>query len=121
MSVISKFVYSVLLFSASITQSEAREAIRVDHGGARLIEFPMGVQTVIVGDAGVIQLTLLDDKTIVINGLAVGITNLIALTRESSVPKNYQIIVDENQDFTTTIFRGENAQRLSCSPRCRPI
>lgn len=112
---------AMLLSIITVSVSAAPNEIVIPNGNARVLELPSKVATIIIGNPEIVQATLIDDKTMVVSGLALGETNLITLAKDGSIASSIQIFVNENEMNTLTIFRRETAQHLSCTPYCRPI
>lgn len=110
-----------LVIHATTVQTSATEVVRVENGKALILSFASDIRTVIVGNPELIQVTVVDDKTVVLNGIALGVTNLVTLTKDGRTKADYQIVVDENIEYAATIYRGINTERLNCTPNCRPI
>ena len=98
----------------------ARNAsLRIGH--AEVLRFPMSVGTIVVGDAGVIDATAVNDSTVILTALAAGQTNVLVLGQDGAVLTRLNIGVGVPQGQRTTVYRGTGRSVLVCSPECVPL
>jgi Flp pilus assembly secretin CpaC len=101
----------------------AREAERigVTLDFARVMAFKQPVRTIIIGNPGIVDGTLSDDRTIVLTGKAIGSTNMIILGEGGAEIANVAVSVFANGNQMTTIYLGAEKKVFSCAGSCRPV
>ncbi len=98
----------------------AQEIIEVLLDRARLMEMPAGTTTLVVGNPGIADVTLLRRQNrIVLTAKAFGETNVIALDAngQSLAETIVRVIA---ADHALVVQRGLERESYSCNPRCQP-
>jgi Flp pilus assembly secretin CpaC len=113
---------SVLLHQTG-TAGVEREAttITITLDFARVLTFNRSARTIIIGNPGIIDGTLSDDRTIVLTGKAFGTTNVIILGEGGEEIANLAVNVAGNQAKMTTVYQGSEQHVFSCAGPCRPV
>ncbi len=88
---------------------------------ARVLTFNRSARTIIIGNPGIIDGTLSDDRTIVLTGKAVGTTNMIILGEGGDEIANLAVNVAERKSHLTTVYQGSEQHVFSCAGPCRPV
>ncbi len=88
---------------------------------ARVLTFNRSARTIIIGNPGIIDGTLSDDRTIVLTGKAVGTTNMIILGEGGDEIANLAVNVAGNKSQLTTVHQGSEQHVFSCVGPCRPV
>ncbi len=96
-------------------------AISVTLDFARVMAFNRPARTIIIGNPGIIDATLSDDRTLVLTGRAVGATNMIILGDGGEEIANLAVNVVGNKSQLTIVHHGTEQQVFSCSSACRPV
>ena len=105
------------------TAGVAREAttITITLDFARVVTFNRSARTIIIGNPGIIDGTLSDDRTIVLTGKAVGTTNIIILGEGGEEIASLAVNVAGNKAQMTTVYQGSEQHVFSCAGPCRPV
>jgi hypothetical protein len=88
---------------------------------AKLVQLPEKVQTVILGNPIIADVTLLKGGTsVVLTGKSYGDTNLILLDRSGNVISDRTIRVVQEEAPLLIVQRGMERESWTCKPRCQP-
>jgi Flp pilus assembly secretin CpaC len=88
---------------------------------AKVMKFDREVATIVIGNPGIADAAVEDEKTIVLTGKAAGQTNLIVLDDEGEEIVNSLVRVSTNTRQLTTVFYGGERQTFSCAPVCEQV
>ena len=94
-------------------QSPSVLGLTVGFGNVLRVEGEVG--TIAVGSPNVADASPLDAKTILLTGLAAGVTNMIVLSEGGEVLADYMLHVSSRQPGTVTVRRGLVSQTYSCA------
>ena len=87
-----------------------------------ILNLPYPAGSLIIGNPGVVNVAVHDDRTLLLTGKSFGSTNLIVLDAVGRTIFRSQIHVAENRaGDNLTIARGNKTETLSCATRCRPV
>jgi Flp pilus assembly secretin CpaC len=92
--------------------------VTIDH--AKIVRLPEKVQTVVVGNPIVADVTVQRNGILVVTGKSYGTTNLIALDSTGNMLVETSIRVQASNDTMLTVHRGLERESYSCSPTCQP-
>lgn len=92
--------------------------VTIDH--AKIVRLPEKVQTVVVGNPIVADVTVQRNGILVVTGKSYGTTNLIALDATGNMLVETYIRVQASNDTMVTVHRGLERESYSCSPICQP-
>ena len=101
--------------SAQISQSQA---LSVGAGQATRIHLPVPARDIVVGDPTVADVSLIDERTLVVLGKKVGATTLLAFDALGRPLTDRQIMVSEASDEAVVVHRGVVASTYACASRC---
>jgi Flp pilus assembly secretin CpaC len=99
----------------------ANEPIDVTIDFAKILKLPAPAHTIIVGNPGIADATVDDEKTLVLTGKTAGTTNLIVLDAEGGEVVNSIVQVSSDVRQLTTIFYGATRQTFACAPVCEQV
>ncbi len=88
---------------------------------ARVLTFNRSARTIIIGNPGIIDGTLNDDRTIVLTGKAIGTTNMIILGEGGDEIANLAVNVAGNRSQVTSVYQGSEQQVFSCTGPCQLV
>ncbi|MDE2362648.1 MAG: pilus assembly protein N-terminal domain-containing protein [Hyphomicrobiales bacterium] len=109
----------LLASSAGLAHAESK-SILVSLDRAKIMKVPQGVQTMIIGNPLVADVTMLKGNTsMIVTGRSFGSTNLIALDAQGNTIEESLIKVTSG-DSSLVVLRGESQESYSCNPRCAP-
>lgn len=92
--------------------------VTIDH--AKIVRLPEKVQTVVIGNPIVADVTVQRNGILVVTGKSYGSTNLIALDNSGNMLVETSIRVQSSTDTMLTVHRGLERESYSCSPICQP-
>ncbi|MDB5510331.1 MAG: pilus assembly protein [Hyphomicrobiales bacterium] len=104
----------------SLDKAAAAETITVVLDQAKIIQLPERTSTVIVGNPGVADVTLLKKNgRMIITAKGFGETNMLALDAQgNSIGESIvRVVAPEN---ALIVQRGLERESYSCNPRCQP-
>lgn len=111
---------AVLLMTGFDAASAAEGAISVTLDRAKVIAFPVGTETVIVGNPIIADITMLRNSgEIVLTGKGYGETNLLFLDGRGAVLSEAFLRVHETSSVMV-VQRGSQRETYACQPRCQP-
>jgi Flp pilus assembly secretin CpaC len=94
------------------------DVIRVFMDHARILKLDRTVSKVIIGNAGVADVTVADPRTIVLTGKSYGTTNLVILDQDGEAIVDERILVSVDEANTLRVFKQTSRSVYSCSPSC---
>lgn len=92
--------------------------VSIDH--AKIVRLPEKVQTVVVGNPIVADVTVQRNGILVVTGKSYGTTNLIALDNAGNMLVETSIRVQASSESTVTVHRGLERETYSCATTCQP-
>jgi hypothetical protein len=108
-----------LLGFAGIALADTK-GIVVNLDRAKIVKVPQGVQTMIIGNPLVADVTMLKgNSSMIVTGRSFGSTNLITLDSSGNTIDETMIRVVAN-DQSLVVLRGTSQESYSCNPRCAP-
>ena len=112
----------LIAFSAgSAAAANYNETIRVTIDFAKIIKLDQPASTVIVGNSGIVEAAIDDDKTMILTGQAPGSTNIIVMDVDGNEVANVRVVVATDTRELTTVYQGVDRQSYSCQPRCEAV
>jgi len=112
-----KLALALLLALAPVAASAASLSVTLDQAVRLTLKGP--AQDVIVGNPGIADVTVADQRHLVIVGKSFGVTNLVVIGASGRTLFNRQIIVGASNDGRVSVYRGPTATSYSCSPGCQ--
>ena len=88
---------------------------------AKLMTLDRPATTIVIGNPGIFDASIGNDKTIVLTGKTAGTTNMIILDADGKEITNAVVRVSSDIRRLTTVFKGSNRQTFSCSPTCEQV
>ena len=111
-----------VLCAASLAGNTAlAQAVNLTIDFAKIITLDRPAETIVIGNPGIADATVEDDKTIVMTGKTAGSTNLIVLDGEGKEIVNVVVRVSSDVRQLTTVFYGSQRQTYSCAPTCEQV
>ncbi|MDH3195689.1 MAG: pilus assembly protein N-terminal domain-containing protein [Hyphomicrobiales bacterium] len=112
---------SAVLAVATVQPAFSEETVDLVIDFAKILQLNGPISTLIIGNPGIADATIQDDRTIVLTGRAAGMTNLIAMDDDGKEIANVLVRVASNVRQLTTVFYGSKRQTLSCAPTCEQV
>jgi len=113
-----------LLLGAAVAMpgaAAAQEVVDVTIDFAKILRLDRQAGTIVIGNPGIADATVENEKTIVLTGKAAGATNLIVLDSAGEEMLNAQVRVSSNVQQLTTVFYGSERRTFSCAPTCEQV
>lgn len=110
-----------LTAAAEKISAQANGVVRLVTDFARPITLMRPANTVIIGNSGIVQVSLSDDRTLVITGKMPGTTNLIVLDNEGEEVTNLVVDVSVSDDRLVIVHQGMGRATFKCDGSCNPI
>ncbi len=101
--------------------SDYKETVRVTIDFAKIVKLDEPASTVIVGNSGIVEAAIEDDKTMILTGQAPGSTNIIVMDIDGNEMENVRVVVATDTRELTTVYQGTERQSFSCQPRCEQV
>jgi Flp pilus assembly secretin CpaC len=114
-------VVALLSAPAVVSAAPVGETVEVTIDFAKILRLDEPAATILIGNPGIADASVEDEKTVVLTGKTAGTTNLIILDKEGKEMANAVVRVSSDIQQLTTIFYGRNRQTFSCSPTCERV
>lgn len=101
--------------------SRASTALSMGAGQATRITLGGPVRDIVVGDPTVADVSVINERTLVVLGKKVGATSLMAFDRQGQPLADRQIVVSDVPDQAVIVQRGATASAYACADRCAPL
>lgn len=88
---------------------------------AKVMQVSRPADIVIIGNAAIADITIRDNRTLIITGRSFGTTNLIVLDKEGQTIADEIITVSAPNNQVVTVHRRSSRQSYSCTPDCAPM
>lgn len=111
-------VAGLALTSVAPVAGESNQTIEVAVDHAKVMRISEPAATVIIGNPGIADATVQDDKTLVITGKSFGITNIIVMNDSGTVLADALLTVRGERVNAVTVYRRTERETYSCSPNC---
>lgn len=99
--------------------AEGVERLVVDF--AKTVALPRPASTVIIGNTGIAQASLSDDRTVILTGKTPGSTNLIVIDADGAEVANLILDVVAGSGRLVTVHQGVRRATFTCGRRCDPV
>jgi hypothetical protein len=107
--------------TASVSVATAPEAISVVLDFAKILTLEAPARTIAIGNSGIVDGTLSDERTVVLTGRAIGTTNIIVLREAGREVLNLPVHVVPASRQLTTVYQGSKQQTFSRVGPCKPV
>lgn len=124
-------LFGLLALSLAPTAVSAQDILAVPLDHSVRISLPPGSKRVMMGAAGIVDITVLDMRTAVLLGRTFGGTNLLVLDDAGRTLLNQEIVVSDSGSSRVTMIAGPaggaaeggapaavSIMNYACSPRC---
>ncbi len=110
------FAVAIALVLAPVAASAASLAVSLDQAVRLTLRAP--ARDVIVGNPAIADVTVADQRHLVIVGKSYGVTNLMVISESGRTLVNQQIVVGAPSVGLVSVYRGPDAVNYACSPSC---
>ncbi len=102
-------------------QAQAAETMLIQVDQAQVLRLDEPASSIIIGNPMIADVTIHDDKMLVITGISYGSTNLIILDGEGREIVSRQLEVRLSGISQMTVQRAGNRYSYACAPKCEPV
>jgi hypothetical protein len=95
--------------------------VRVTIDFARILVVDETPSTIVIGNTGILDANLSDERTLVLTGKTPGTTNLVVLNADGEEIRNVVVEVVAAGRHVITVHQGVRRQTYSCARRCEPV
>ncbi|ATC30933.1 pilus assembly protein CpaC [Caulobacter vibrioides] len=107
---------------APVSATSATGAVSVDlpvsAGQASYVSLTGPVRDIVVGDPSIADVSVVNDRTLVVLGKRPGVTSLLAFGPGGRPLADRQVVVSENGGGGVTVYRGATASNYACAAQC---
>lgn len=109
----------ISLNTTTNAQAASDGEITVYMNHARILKFDEPIDSVIVGNSAITDVTISDSQTIILTAKSYGTTNLVILDANGVPMIDKRVVVTVDEANTVRVFRQVDRSVLSCSPICQ--
>ncbi len=106
--------------TAAVAQTRAAP-LSVGAGQATQLSLATPVRDIVVGDPTVADVSIINDRTLVVLGKKAGATTLLAFDVRGQALADRQIVVSDIPDQAIVVQRGVIASTYACGDRCSKL
>jgi Flp pilus assembly secretin CpaC len=112
-----------LVAALAVCSAEARaENLSVAAGQATQITLSAAVRDVVVGDPLIADVSLINERTLVVLGKRAGVTSVLAFDAGGRRLADRQVIVSDVTGGSVTVYRGAaNTTNYACGGQCTRV
>lgn len=103
---------------ATSTTVTAGADLPVAAGQASYVSLSGPVRDIVVGDPSIADVSVVNDRTLVVLGKRPGVTSLLAFSAAGRALADRQVVVSENGGGGVTVYRGVSANNYACGVQC---
>lgn len=107
--------------AATPTLAAERAVINLPVNLAEIVRLERPASTIVVGNPGIADATLGDERSLVLTGRAAGTTNVIALDTDGDEIANLILRVPPGPPQTVRFFHGTERRTYFCGQGCEPV
>lgn len=124
---LSLVIAAALAFSGTVAGAQnlvggagpaAPSDLSVAAGQASYVGLTGAVRDVVIGDPSIADVSVVNDRTLVVLGKRPGVTSLLAFGAGGRALANRQVVVSENGGGAVTVYRGATASNYACGAQC---
>ncbi len=109
-----------VVFTGSL-QAQTAETMLIQVDQAQILRLDEPASSIIIGNPMIADVTIHDDKMLVITGISYGSTNLIILDGEGREIVSKQLEVRLSGISQMTVQRAGSRYSYACAPKCEPV
>ncbi len=87
-------------------------------GQASYVTLSGPVRDIVVGDPSIADVSVVNNRTLVVLGKRPGVTSLLAFGAGGRALADRQVVVSENGGGAVTVYRGAAASNYACAAQC---
>ncbi|WP_454758856.1 pilus assembly protein N-terminal domain-containing protein [Caulobacter segnis] len=104
--------------STPVNTASTSVDLPVAAGQASYVTLGGAVRDIVVGDPSIADVSVVNDRTLVVLGKRPGVTSLLAFGPTGRALADRQIVVSENGGGSVTVYRGQTASNYACGSQC---
>lgn len=116
---LSKSLLAAVVIVSAVTESRAAD-INVHIDQARVIKLSKPGAGVIVGNPSIADVSVQNERLLVVTGKSFGVTNIIVLDAQNRKILSKRVSVGQDTRRIVTVTKGPYQFTYSCKPTCRP-
>lgn len=103
---------------AATPTAPAARTMTVAAGQATTVQLGGSAREIVVGDPQIADVSVVNDRTLVVLGKRVGVTTLFAFDAQGRTLTGGQVLVTDVAADAVTVQRGASASAYACDSRC---
>jgi Flp pilus assembly secretin CpaC len=107
-----------VLAAGLLTTPALAQSLSVPVDQAVRVGLSSPAKDVAVGNAAIADVTVMDERNILVLGKSFGTTNIVVLDRAGRMILNQMVVVTSADAGQVSLYRGTNAGQYVCAPRC---
>jgi Flp pilus assembly secretin CpaC len=116
---LSLAIAALAALSGTAAGAQGRPAdLPVAAGQASYVNLGGAVRDVVIGDPSIADVSVVNDRTLVVLGKRPGVTSLLAFGAGGRALADRQVVVSENGAGSVTVYRGASASNYACASQC---
>lgn len=112
---------ALMSLGATVASAQSGAPLSVSAGQATRITLSAPVRDLVVGDPTVADISLINERTLVILGKKVGATTVLAFDARGQALADRQIVVSDVPSGGVIVQRGAASATYSCGASCSPL
>ncbi|MCY1648856.1 pilus assembly protein N-terminal domain-containing protein [Caulobacter sp. SL161] len=104
--------------SAKTSGAAVSVDLPVSAGQASYVSLAGSVRDIVVGDPSIADVSVVNDRTLVVLGKRPGVTSLLAFGANGRPLADRQVVVSENGGGGVIVYRGATASNYACAAQC---
>ena len=120
MRLFSTLAAAVAVVMTLVTAAEA-QPLSVHLDQSTRVTLPTAARDVVVGNAAIADVAMLDGRNILVLGKSYGVTSLMVTDVNGRTILNTQVVVSAADDGRVSFYRGGQVQTYACAQRCETI
>ena len=106
---------------AQILDASRPQTVSLGAGQASYVTLTGPVRDVVLGDPLVADVSVINERTLVVLGKRAGVTSLMAFDAQGRALADRRVVVSETPDDAVTVQRGVMASSYACGARCSKL
>lgn len=103
---------------SSVSQVQLDGVLEMAPGSADILKVTRGVRTIIIGNPGIVDASVIDESTVAMTAKATGTTNMILLDAQHAEILRTTVQVGARPK-QVQVLSGERVRAYACTPSCR--
>lgn len=113
-----RLIFAAVLTLCAAAQPALAQSIAVPIDQSRRLALSAAAADVAVGNPGVADVTVVDERNLLITGKGYGVTNVLALDRAGRIIFERMVVVSAPSDGRVSVYRGAALQEYACDVTC---